>query len=586
MEESGVIAGHVGRAETEAFLAEIQRLAPWETWAAKLAGRKQPEPLHKLVPQAKGCPLLWSAPLNVSPRTRELLEWLYHLRRRKHKAESPSDWTLVVNEALEAWKATPTTIESALELLAWAHGLPRLAVRTTPEAWSALFAELVNVAQDAEGSVLTEDASAEEVLVFQLTAAELPLSLAYIFPKIELCAQLAELGRRALANALIGLLDGEGIPHARLSGQWRGLLGCWTRCFLMERRGKRGRVDKDARLQYEWLVRQSIRWRRSDGSLCLQDYGRVDELLTAAVEIGGDPADRELLAIQQGKLAEDDSEYAVPRAGEHSEWAETAILRTNWSRRSPYLAMNFDAGNFHSELGVDGTTIWSGDTRPEVSINGHRLEYGGEWDELCWFSDDDVDYIELEIDLARDWRIQRQLLLAREDQFLFMADALLGPDAGQIDYRLELPTTPEMEWVLEDETTDVQLTASKPLGWIMPLALNEWRSDSRFGKFNGRVLHQTDTGRGLYAPLFLDLNPGRRRKARTWRSLTVAENLQLQPRDVAVAYRVQIGKEQWVMYRSLGPAGNRTFLGQNLTSEFLIARFDLDGEIENLVEIE
>jgi hypothetical protein len=120
----------------------------------------------------------------------------------------------------------------------------------------------------------------------------------------------------------------------------------------------------------------------------------------------------------------------------------------------------------------------------------------------------------------------------------------------------------------------------------MPLALSEWRSDSRYGRFDGRVLYQSAAGAGLYAPLFVDISPRRLRKPRTWRQLTVAEDLRLMPRDVAVAYRVQIGARQWVIYRSLETTGNRTFLGQNLTSEFVVARFDPDGEMDPLIEIE
>ena len=73
----------------------------------------------------------------------------------------------------------------------------------------------------------------------------------------------------------------------------------------------------------------------------------------------------------------------------------------------------------------------------------------------------------------------------------------------------------------------------------------------------------------------------------TWRQqLTVAEQLLNQPRDVAAGYRVQFGKRQWLIYRSLAKAANRTLLGVNLSTEFLLARFGRDGEIETVLEIE
>ena len=73
----------------------------------------------------------------------------------------------------------------------------------------------------------------------------------------------------------------------------------------------------------------------------------------------------------------------------------------------------------------------------------------------------------------------------------------------------------------------------------------------------------------------------------TWRQLTVAQSLQIQGADVAVGYRLQCAKEQWLIYRSLGPKANRTLLGQNLSSESLVGRFlASSGEMDALVEIE
>jgi hypothetical protein len=68
--------------------------------------------------------------------------------------------------------------------------------------------------------------------------------------------------------------------------------------------------------------------------------------------------------------------------------------------------------------------------------------------------------------------------------------------------------------------------------------------------------------------------------------LTVAQDRQTLSPDVAVGYRVQVRNEHWLVYRALGSRGNRTLIGHNLVSEFLVARFKTDGEIEPLVEIE
>ncbi|MCA9231839.1 MAG: hypothetical protein KDA57_14410, partial [Planctomycetales bacterium] len=72
-----------------------------------------------------------------------------------------------------------------------------------------------------------------------------------------------------------------------------------------------------------------------------------------------------------------------------------------------------------------------------------------------------------------------------------------------------------------------------------------------------------------------------------WRQLTVAQSLEVQPHDVAVGYRAQCGKDQWLFYRSLDQPANRTVLGQNLSLDCLVARFlAASGEVDELLEID
>ncbi len=61
--------------------------------------------------------------------------------------------------------------------------------------------------------------------------------------------------------------------------------------------------------------------------------------------------------------------------------------------------------------------IWSGPSDPVLCVAGHPLAIEREWVELCWFSDHDVDYLEIEAQMTGGWVIQRQMLLARRDQF-------------------------------------------------------------------------------------------------------------------------------------------------------------------------
>jgi hypothetical protein len=94
-------------------------------------------------------------------------------------------------------------------------------------------------------------------------------------------------------------------------------------------------------------------------------------------------------------------------------------------------------------------------------------------------------------------------------------------------------------------------------------------------------------GQAIYAPIFVDLCRKRFGRPLTWRQLTVAERLEILPPDRATGFRVQIGDEQWLFFRSLVPGEtSRTVLGENLHDEFLAARFDRDGDTDELIRID
>ncbi len=262
-------------------------------------------------------------------------------------------------------------------------------------------------------------------------------------------------------------------------------------------------------------------------------------------------------------------------------------MRTDWSAEQCRLAVNFSQGKLDVELAAHEQVLFSGSSLPNITVDDNPLTLASEWEEVCWESDDDMDYIELEAQLSDGWRMQRQMLLARQDRFAYIADAVLGPRTGSIKYEHALPIVDSILCEQPEETCETFLVDRKRVATVIPLSLSEWKTDPRHGRLRAdrAALNLECRGSTLYAPLFFDLDSARQRKALTWRRLTVGENLQISSDHVAVAYRVQIGKRQWVFYRSLGAVGNRTFLGINLVSEFLAARFDSDGEIEPLIDI-
>jgi hypothetical protein len=242
------------------------------------------------------------------------------------------------------------------------------------------------------------------------------------------------------------------------------------------------------------------------------------------------------------------------------------------------------------ELRAGDALLWSGACNPNVSLDGQRSPLESDWEQICWESDEDMDYLELEVDLCAGWRVQRHLLLARADRLLFLADAVLGQRRAKIDYGLRLPLAGAANFVPAKETHEGAIESKQRRFSILPLALPEWRrapSAGRLAQVAGSVeLSLSAQGSGLFAPLLVDLDSSRSRKPLTWRRLTVAESRQIQPPDVAVGHRAQLGRQQWLVYRSLAARGNRTLLGHNTAYEFVLARFLRTGRVEPLLQIE
>jgi len=131
----------------------------------------------------------------------------------------------------------------------------------------------------------------------------------------------------------------------------------------------------------------------------------------------------------------------------------------------------------------------------------------------------------------------------------------------------------------------------------LPLGLGEWRQRDDQGSLESTgqhlALRQTAQVSRLYAPLWIDLNARRLKRLRerpaeeqvTWRQLTVADTREILSADQATGFRVQAGLEQWLVYRSLDEARNRSVLGCNLSCEFLAGRLLEDGEVDRAIEV-
>lgn len=554
----------------------------WAAWRKHLARRKL-KSLAKLVPGRH--PLRWALPEGHWEPALELMSALEGLGKRERR-ELPTIAHLAATW-LSGAPSAPPVASFAMECLAWASALPQLAEQLTESMWWALATQLTAIA--------AQEAGGHDPLASQLLWGELPLTLAYQLAEIEACRSLAETGRRTLEEGFAELLDGEGLIHAKHLHILRPLVACWTRAKTLGAEVPGGNWSDETETQYRLLVRNALRLSRPDGrpSFATDQTPRwKPSLLRALGRATLDRQTRQFIEATEGRAPEGklNAQHALWPSRE-GEWSALAAMRTSWQRSAPRLVVAYPDRQVQCELTLGRDCIWSGAWQAEVRVEGKLLESDGAWSQVCWESNEDVDYLELELPLSDEVTLQRHLLLARQERFLFLADAIVGITPGAIEYRGTLPIAGFSTFEAQAETREGNLLVEgKARARVLPLALNEWRAGPGQGGLKvterGLELEQFSAGQSLFCPLLIDLAPGRLKKEVTWRQLTVAAARTIVPNDDAVGYRVQVGKRQWLFYRSLAAPAIRTVLGQNLMHDLYVARFYGEDKVDSLIEIE
>jgi hypothetical protein len=254
------------------------------------------------------------------------------------------------------------------------------------------------------------------------------------------------------------------------------------------------------------------------------------------------------------------------------------------------------------EMTAQNMPILAGRWTFDIRVNKKPLQPAGKWTKICEHTERGCDYLEIDLPLSGNYRLQRSLLVDHKDKVLLFSDTVLVDEEQSanaiLSYRTEFHVSPKLSAKTSSTATEItfrptnRTTASAFRA--LPLALPEWQAAKPAGLVSGTlttkeralVLQQESTGQSMFAPLFLDLDTNRLGKRYTWRQLSVGENLQRVQEDRAVGYRIQLGQEQFLLYRSLTPPANRTVLGHNLFDDFCFARFDPETGVDPLIAVE
>ena len=472
---------------------------------------------------------------------------------------------------------------------------------------------------DAEaGHLLEQTAQHAETAVElieqgDLTAAPFVLTLAGLFADVESCQPLGEAARTGVEEQIERFVGAEGGLRLDDSAEMLRNVCTWVRC--REAIVSVGAQDlaQDVLRKFDLAVAFAVRLLGNNARPIIEigpgPRCGVDPLVRAASQ-GRKKLAATMLAMTEGRETSGRhrwSEKGLLSGSLFDEQAGVAVLRSGWKRGAVRVLVSFQSEVPHLEIQAGTSSVVAGPWELALERGGEPLSLTSSWSRSWWEADDDAVYFEISADVAGGWRIDRSVLLLREEQVVLLGDALVRPDAGYKDQPQELaspltlqstvmvPATLALEPCAE--TREVYGVDLKPRMLALPLGLGEWRQRDDQGSLESTgqhlALRQTAQVSRLYAPLWIDLNARRLKRLRerpaeeqvTWRQLTVADTREILSADQAAGFRVQAGLKQWLVYRSLDEARNRSVLGCNLSCEFLAGRLLEDGEVDRAIEV-
>jgi len=514
------------------------------------------------------------------------------------------------NNQLDGSPISPLETLLLLDLLT--HRTHRLPAGLCWKLWRAAltavvgFADLVHAQQQRnsdENQTESIDRAPDQWL---LTAGELPWQAGLLFSAVKGAAGLRRSGRDVLRRDLMDRTDTDGTPSADLLERFPFWLAPLVRSADLANQFDEKLWDAESAGRFRLLIGIIAPWCRSDGRMALGNGFKVDALplLRAAASLAGwkkkSPPMRYLSHLETARGGAKTARQKTARWTDsgleapvtQSDWAQLACLRSDWSPSADVLIVAHHRRAPQIDLSVLGKPLLSGSWDITVAIDGEPLDMDGEWTCVCWFSDDDADYLELQQTIGDDGpRIERQVLLSRTNRFALLADTVFAAGDVTVDYLSRLPVCEGIETRPDRSTRECELKGRGLLARVFPLALPSERVFSTAGALgpaeDGTLeLRQTAIG-GVYAPLVLDWHPQRRKSVADWRTLTITEQGTVVKSNRASGHRLRIGDQHLFVYHALAKTDiPRAVLGQHTAHETLIGTLDEAGDVEPILLVE
>ncbi|MBQ15505.1 MAG: hypothetical protein CMJ65_00125 [Planctomycetaceae bacterium] len=421
-------------------------------------------------------------------------------------------------------------------------------------------------------------------------AGELAYTTGLLLAPLKGTSRLRRDGIAWLQKDLLDRTDTDGTPHADLLPVLPQWLGTLVRAASWGRRYGAPPWNRDGSARFDLLVELvASLYREGDRMVfsAIRTSG-VRALLDAATRLTDlpttDPA-RRFLADHRRASRKATAVDDLPVT--QSDWAQVAMLRCDWSPVAPAVVVTHEGPRPRLDVSLAGRSLLSGDWSLEVTCEGRSWELS-EWRCVCWVSDADADYLELQSTAPDGSRVDRQILLSRTEDLLILADAVLGTAEAPVHCRSGLSLSKGIKAHQRRGHRDWRLGGRTTAARVFPLAMPDSPLESGPATFScvDQQLEWSHSSSGptLYLPLVLDFSSSRRRRAVEWNSLTITEDRRVVSPAQAAGHRLKIGGLQLLLYRSLLPAAaSRAVLGQHTPHETLIGEIEAGGDITPLV---
>lgn len=555
----------------------------------------------------------------ASSEAGSLLAVLRDVRKATRKSNSGSLPKRLVSQ-LDSWlegqaagcEQCPESLLACVELLV-IHG-GAFPATTVGRLWkvtlSAAIAQAESFAEagnEADWEELAADEDADQRC--WLLAGLLPWACGLLFDEVKGAPKLLKAGRKYLSDQLLLVTDGDGIPVGPVLENVSDHLARWKDALLLSAIFGRPLWKDGADERLVETLQAVSATLGADGRICgcLHDDGAGAGLIVSLAELSG--VGKREAWFTTARSVRDAVDAGLPRVGAatlqrkirnndipswQSDDAEDACLRSSWSPASSVATLTFHQDPVGIELVADGTPLLVGPWGLSLQEDGEEVEIEDAWECICWYTDGEVDYCELQLEFDDGSKLGRFVMLPRGRQFAVIADIASGSTAKQLELTSELPLADGIEASRRKGTREWRLKAGRQRFRVFPLAVPQ---DAGLGTSNNAevvtddeqasfVTSSVSSNGGAFSPVVIDWAPERRNATCEWSPLTVSEVMEID-RTGAAAWRVRFGDEHLIIFRALRATDRyRTVLGYQTEHETVIADFTKAGDFKELLLVE